>query len=134
MLLNVIATFGKRLPFLMQIAPVLWGSLTALGPLALAADPAAILPHTPAGWALVIGIGLAAMLLPAALTTFALTRAGAGPVGVVSALELPVAFFAAWLLLGQQIGPATLAGGGLLVVAALLAAYTRKPRPPAAVR
>lgn len=132
-LLNVIAALAPGLPFGLQIAPVLWGCVTALLPMALAA-PGGFWPDDMRLWGLVVGIGCVSMLLPAALATFALTRTGAAPVGVVSALELPLALAAGVALLGQDVGGRALVGAAVIVAAAILASVSHRTQPPTGPR
>lgn len=124
-LLNLIAQAARATPFMLQVAPVLWGCVTALAPLAYLAD-GPIAPADATTWAMVLAIGAVAMLLPALLTTYALGRVGAGPVGVISALELPAAMLVAWAWLAQT--PSLTAGCGALLIVAGAAVASARPR------
>lgn len=127
-LLNVLAVSRDGLAVPAQTAIVTSGCALALLPLALG-TPGAILPATASGYAAVAGIGIVGMMLPALLLTKGLARIGAQAAGVISALELVVAMAAAWLVLGEAIGPWQTLGGALVVTASMVAALSRRRQP-----
>ena len=115
---------------------LLWGFLFAVAiwsvtvpwwswPWATLADPAV------AGAAL--GVGLLGTLLPFALAVGAVRVISAATAGIAATAEPVFAAAFAWLLLGQHLNPAQLAGAGLVVagvVLAQLAAARARPEPP----
>ncbi len=78
------------------------------------------------GWLVVLGVvftGLAHWAFTASLTRLSVRLAG-----VTAALEPVYGIALAWVLLGEAIAPRTLAGGGLIIAATLLATLTRRAR------
>ena len=103
---------------------LLWGFLVAVAiwslavpwwswPLALLADPGV------AG--AVLGVGLLGTLLPFALAVGAVRVISAATAGIAATAEPVFAAGFAWLLLGQHLTPAQLAGGALVVAGVVLA-------------
>ena len=113
---------------------LLWGFLVAVAiwslavpwwswPLASLADPGV------AG--AVLGVGLLGTLLPFALAVGAVRVISAATAGIAATAEPVFAAAFAWLLLGQRLNPAQLAGAGLVVTGVVLAqlAAARAARP-----
>jgi drug/metabolite transporter (DMT)-like permease len=113
---------------------LLWGFLVAVAiwslampwwswPLASLADPGV------AG--AVLGVGLLGTLLPFALAVGAVRVISAATAGIAATAEPVFAAAFAWLLLGQRLNPAQLAGAGLVVAGVVLAqlAAARAARP-----
>jgi drug/metabolite transporter (DMT)-like permease len=113
---------------------LLWGFLVAVAiwsvtvpwwswPVATLADPAVV--------AAVLGVGLVGTLLPFALAVGAVRVISASTAGIAATSEPVFAVAFAWLLLGQHLNPAQLAGAALVVagvvLAQLAAARTRAP-------
>jgi drug/metabolite transporter (DMT)-like permease len=103
---------------------LLWGFLVAVAiwslavpwwswPLAFLADPGV------AG--AVLGVGLLGTLLPFALAVGAVRVISAATAGIAATAEPVFAAAFAWLLLGQRLNPAQLAGAGLVVAGVVLA-------------
>ena len=103
---------------------LLWGFLVAVAiwslavpwwswPLAFLADPGV------AG--AVVGVGLLGTLLPFALAVGAVRVISAATAGIAATAEPVFAAAFAWLLLGQRLNPAQLAGAGLVVAGVVLA-------------
>jgi drug/metabolite transporter (DMT)-like permease len=103
---------------------LVWGFLVAVAiwavavpwwswPLASLADPGV------AG--AVLGVGLVGTLLPFALAVGAVRVISAATAGIAATSEPVFAAGFAWLLLGQHLGPAQLAGGALVVAGVVLA-------------
>jgi drug/metabolite transporter (DMT)-like permease len=103
---------------------LLWGFLVAVAiwslavpwwswPLASLADPGV------AG--AVLGVGLLGTLLPFALAVGAVRVISAATAGIAATAEPVFAAAFAWLLLGQRLNPAQLAGAGLVVAGVVLA-------------
>jgi drug/metabolite transporter (DMT)-like permease len=103
---------------------LLWGFLVAVAiwslavpwwswPLALLADPGV------AG--AVLGVGLLGTLLPFALAVGAVRVISAATAGIAATAEPVFAAAFAWLLLGQRLNPAQLAGAALVVAGVVLA-------------
>jgi drug/metabolite transporter (DMT)-like permease len=103
---------------------LLWGFLVAVAiwsvtvpwwswPFATLADPAV------AG--AVLGVGLVGTLLPFALAVGAVRVISAATAGIAATSEPVFAVAFAWLLLGQHLNPAQLAGAGLVVAGVVLA-------------
>ena len=119
---------------------LLWGFLFAVAiwsvavpwwswPWATLADPAL------AG--AVLGVGLLGTLLPFALAVGAVRVISAATAGIAATAEPVFAAAFAWLLLGQHLNPAQLAGAALVVagvVLAQLAAARARPEPRPGVR
>jgi drug/metabolite transporter (DMT)-like permease len=115
---------------------LLWGFLVAVAiwavavpwwswPLGRLADPAVA--------AAVLGVGLVGTLAPFALAVGAVRVISAATAGIAATAEPVFAAGFAWLLLGQHLTPAQLAGGALVVagvvLAQLAAARGRAPAP-----
>jgi drug/metabolite transporter (DMT)-like permease len=115
---------------------LLWGFLVAVAIWAVAAPwwswPVASL-HDPGVAAAVLGVGLLGTLLPFALAVGAVRVISAATAGIAATAEPVFAAAFAWLLLGQHLTPAQLAGGLLVVIGVILAqlaaARTRPGEP-----
>jgi len=113
---------------------LLWGFLVAVAIWAVTVPwwswPVQTL-REPAVAAAVAGVGLLGTLLPFGLAVGAVRVISAATAGIAATAEPVFAAAFAWLLLGQHLGLAQLAGGGLVVVgvvlAQLAAARTRAP-------
>jgi len=103
---------------------LVWGFLVAVAmwavavpwwswPLATLADPGVA--------AAVLGVGLVGTLLPFALAVGAVRVISAATAGIAATSEPVFAAGFAWLLLGQHLTPAQLAGGALVVAGVVLA-------------
>jgi drug/metabolite transporter (DMT)-like permease len=103
---------------------LLWGFLVAVAiwavvvpwwswPVATLADPGVA--------AAVLGVGLVGTLLPFALAVGAVRVISAATAGIAATAEPVFAAGFAWLLLGQHLSPAQLAGGALVVAGVVLA-------------
>jgi drug/metabolite transporter (DMT)-like permease len=112
---------------------LLWGFLVAVAiwavvvpwwswPLADLADPAVA--------AAVVGVGLVGTLLPFALAVGAVRVISAATAGIGATSEPVFAVAFAWVLLGQRLSPAQLAGAALVVAGVVLAQLaTARARP-----
>jgi drug/metabolite transporter (DMT)-like permease len=114
---------------------LLWGFLVAVAiwavvapwwswPLHLLADPALA--------AAVVGVGLVGTLLPFALAVGAVRVISAATAGIAATSEPVFAAAFAWLLLGQRLNPAQLAGAALVVAGVVLAQLAAARARPAA--
>jgi drug/metabolite transporter (DMT)-like permease len=103
---------------------LLWGFLVAVAiwsvtvpwwswPVAILADPGVLLA--------VLGVGLVGTLLPFALAVGAVRVISAATAGIAATSEPVFAVAFAWLLLGQHLNPAQLAGAALVVAGVVLA-------------
>jgi drug/metabolite transporter (DMT)-like permease len=103
---------------------LVWGFLVAVAiwavavpwwswPLHILADPAVA--------AAVLGVGLVGTLVPFALAVGAVRVISAATAGIAATAEPVFAAGFAWLLLGQHLTPAQLAGGALVVAGVVLA-------------
>jgi drug/metabolite transporter (DMT)-like permease len=103
---------------------LLWGFLVAVAiwsvtvpwwswPVGTLADPGVL--------AAVLGVGLVGTLLPFALAVGAVRVISAATAGIAATAEPVFAAAFAWLLLGQHLGPAQLAGAALVVGGVVLA-------------
>ena len=103
---------------------LLWGFLVAVAIWAVAVPwwswPLAALGD-PGVAAAVLGVGLVGTLLPFALAVGAVRVISAATAGIAATSEPVFAAGFAWLLLGQRLTPAQLAGGVLVVVGVVLA-------------
>jgi len=103
---------------------LLWGFLVAVAIWAVVAPwwswPVATLAD-PAVAAAVLGVGLVGTLLPFALAVGAVRVISAATAGIAATAEPVFAAAFAWLLLGQRLGPAQLAGAALVVAGVVLA-------------
>jgi drug/metabolite transporter (DMT)-like permease len=68
-----------------------------------------------------LAIGVVGTLIPFALAVWALRTLTAAVAGIAATTEPVFAAALAWLLLGQQLGPAQLLGGGLVVIGVVVA-------------
>jgi drug/metabolite transporter (DMT)-like permease len=119
---------------------LLWGFLVAVALWAVAVPwwswPVAALAD-PGVAAAVLGVGLVGTLLPFALAVGAVRVISAATAGIAATAEPVFAAAFAWLLLGQRLDPAQLAGAALVVagvVLAQLAAARARPAQPGGVR
>jgi drug/metabolite transporter (DMT)-like permease len=103
---------------------LVWGFLVAVAIWAVAVPwwswPVATLAD-PAVAAAVLGVGLVGTLLPFALAVGAVRVINAATAGIAATAEPVFAAGFAWLLLGQHLTPAQLAGGALVVAGVVLA-------------
>jgi drug/metabolite transporter (DMT)-like permease len=103
---------------------LVWGFLVAVAIWAVAVPwwswPVATLAD-PAVASAVLGVGLVGTLLPFALAVGAVRVISAATAGIAATAEPVFAAGFAWLLLGQQLTPAQLAGGALVVAGVVLA-------------
>jgi drug/metabolite transporter (DMT)-like permease len=103
---------------------LVWGFLVAVAIWAVAVPwwswPVATLA-APAVAAAVLGVGLVGTLLPFALAVGAVRVISAATAGIAATAEPVFAAGFAWLLLGQHLTPAQLAGGALVVAGVVLA-------------
>jgi drug/metabolite transporter (DMT)-like permease len=112
---------------------LLWGFLVAVAIWSVVVPwwswPVATLAN-PGVAAAVAGVGLLGTLLPFALAVAAVRVIGATTAGIAATSEPVFAVVFAWLLLGQRLNPAQLAGAALVVagvVVAQLAAARARP-------
>src|SRR5215218_2531502 len=75
----------------------------------------------------VLGVGLLGTLLPFALAVGAVRVISAATAGIAATAEPVFAAAFAWLLLGQRLNPAQLAGAGLVVAGVVLAQLATTP-------
>jgi drug/metabolite transporter (DMT)-like permease len=103
---------------------LLWGFLVAVAIWAVAAPwwswPVATLAD-PGVAAAVAGVGLVGTLLPFALAVGAVRVVSASTAGIAATSEPVFAAAFAWVLLGQHLSPAQLAGSALVVAGVVLA-------------
>jgi drug/metabolite transporter (DMT)-like permease len=103
---------------------LVWGFLVAVAIWAVAVPwwswPVATLAD-PAVAGAVLGVGLVGTLLPFALAVGAVRVISAATAGIAATAEPVFAAGFAWLLLGQHLTPAQLAGGALVVAGVVLA-------------
>src|SRR5215218_4880874 len=109
---------------------LVWGFLVAVAIWAVAVPwwswPVATLAD-PAVAAAVLGVGLVGTLLPFALAVGAVRVISAATAGIAATAEPVFAAAFAWLLLGQRLSPAQLAGAGLVVAGVVLAQLATTP-------
>jgi drug/metabolite transporter (DMT)-like permease len=103
---------------------LLWGFLVAVAIWAVAAPwwswPLSTLAD-PGVAAAVVGVGLVGTLLPFALAVGAVRVISAATAGIAATSEPVFAVAFAWVLLGQRLNPAQLAGAALVVAGVVLA-------------
>ncbi|UTW10100.1 DMT family transporter [Marinobacterium rhizophilum] len=87
-------------------------------------------PQTPLGWSACVGLALFATILPIATFVSGSPRIGASDASTLSTLEPIVAVTIAVLLVGEQMTPSLLAGGAMVVIAAVLLSRNRGSRVP----
>lgn len=75
---------------------------------------------TAAGWLATVGYGLAWLLLATLGTQFGVTHMEAGRASIIIILELVVAVASAVLIGGERMSPAEMAGGALILAAAVI--------------
>jgi drug/metabolite transporter (DMT)-like permease len=103
---------------------LVWGFLVAVAIWAVAVPWWSWPLHTladPAVAAAVLGVGLVGTLVPFALAVGAVRVISAATAGIAATAEPVFAAGFAWLLLGQHLTPAQLAGGALVVAGVVLA-------------
>lgn len=118
--INVLTRILPGLPPLSRMACVSLGSVIGLAPVALTQQTGPLLPATPGGWALLVGIGLGTALIPQLLYTIHAPMIGAARTAVAGSVELPMMFLVGWLAFGERLGPAQLIAGALVVTAILV--------------
>lgn len=103
------------------VAALIWAIVLPLWdwPFELLADPQI-------AWR-VLAVGLLGTLLPFGLTVAALRVLASSVAGIATTTEPVLAAALAWLLLGQILEPAQLAGGALVVAGVLIAQLIRPP-------
>jgi drug/metabolite transporter (DMT)-like permease len=80
---------------------------------------------SPEIYALLVGVLIVATVIPFALTLAAVKLIPAARVGLTATIEPVVAALVAWLVLGEYLAPAQIAGGAIVVVAILVAQSLR---------
>lgn len=75
---------------------------------------------TTAGWLATVGYGLAWLLLATLGTQFGVTHMEAGRASIIIILELIIAVASAVLIGGERMSPAEMAGGALILAAAII--------------
>ena len=113
---------------------LLWGFLIAVAIWAVAAPwwswPVAVLAD-PEVAAAVLGVGLVGTLVPFALAVGAVRVISAATAGIAATSEPVFAVVFAWVLLGQRLNPAQLAGAALVVAGVVLAQLAGRGGPGA---
>lgn len=79
-------------------------------------------PLDPGGWALALSMAVVATAIPATMFLAGLARVGATRAAIISTLEPATTVVLAALLLGEDLGPVRLIGGGIVLVAAVIVA------------
>jgi drug/metabolite transporter (DMT)-like permease len=79
-------------------------------------------PLTAGGWALALSMAVVATAIPATMFLAGLARVGATRAAIISTLEPATTVVLAALLLGEDLGPVRLIGGGIVLVAAVIVA------------
>lgn len=79
-------------------------------------------PLSSGGWALALSMAVVATAIPATMFLAGLARVGATRAAIISTLEPATTVILAALLLGEDLGPVRLVGGGLILVAAVVVA------------
>ncbi|MEO8897132.1 MAG: DMT family transporter [Candidatus Dormibacter sp.] len=74
------------------------------------------------GWALALSMAVVATAIPATMFLAGLARVGATRAAIISTLEPATTVVLAALLLGEDLGPVRLIGGGIVLVAAVIVA------------
>ena len=107
------------------VAAVLWGALLPWWdwPVETLADPEIVLR--------VLGVGIVGTLIPFLLAVSAVRIISAAVAGIAATTEPVFASALAWLLLGQELEPLQLVGGGLVVAGVVLAQLQRRDPPDA---
>ncbi|HSO56072.1 MAG TPA: EamA family transporter [Actinomycetes bacterium] len=112
---------------------LLWGFLVAVAIWAVAVPwwswPVATLADPGVAGA-VLGVGLVGTLLPFALAIGAVRVVSAATAGIAATSEPVFAAAFAWVLLGQHLSPAQLAGSALVVAGVVLAQLAAARTPP----
>lgn len=89
-----------------------------------------LLPATPRGWLVLIGLAFTAQVLGQGLITYGFAHLPAGFSSLTLLLQPLVATAAAWALLGETMSPTQGVGALILVAGILLARHSPKPNPP----
>jgi drug/metabolite transporter (DMT)-like permease len=79
-------------------------------------------PLAAGGWALALSMAVVATAIPATMFLAGLARVGATRAAIISTLEPATTVVLAALLLGEDLGPVRLIGGGIVLVAAVIVA------------
>ena len=80
---------------------------------------------TPEVWMLLLGVLIVATVIPFGLTLAAVRLIPAARVGLTATIEPVIAALVAWLVLGEYLAPAQIAGGAVVVIAILVAQSLR---------
>ncbi len=88
-------------------------------------------PASPAGWIAIVAIALISTVLPIVTFFAGLARVGPTAASTLSTLEPVVTVLLAALVLADPLAPIQLAGGALILVAAVVLAFARVPQKPA---
>lgn len=95
----------------------------------LSADAAEVLALPPAGWVLLVALGVFCMFVPALMQSEGMRRIGAQRGSVVSTLGPPTTILLGWGLLGERLTPMQIAGVVLIVGSVLVIELVRmRPR------
>ncbi|MBX3744784.1 MAG: DMT family transporter [Verrucomicrobiae bacterium] len=88
-----------------------------------------MLPASPRGWLVLLGLALTAQVFGQGLITYGFAHLPASLSSLVLLLQPLVATLAAWMLLGERLGIAQLLGGAILLAGIQVA--RSRPAPPA---
>lgn len=124
----MVATQVIRQSSAIQSSTVILASAgTTFGVLMMGSGPR--LPLTVGGWVAVAAIVVVATVIPMVTFLLGLERIGPTNAAMLSTLEPAVTVLLAALLLGETLGPVSLLGGGLILVAVVLLAQTELRQP-----
>lgn len=84
-------------------------------------------PLDAGGWALALSMAVVATAIPATMFLAGLARVGATRAAIISTLEPATTVVLAALLLGEDLGPVRLIGGGIVLLAAVIVARNVPP-------
>lgn len=118
---NLLFRACQQIPLASKTAVMLLGAVAlAIPPLLLGVQP---LPSASAeGWVGAVGYGLVWLLCATFATQFGVTHMEAGRASIIIVLELVVAVVSAVLIGGEQMSPAELAGGLMIMAASVMEA------------
>ncbi len=110
----------SRVPALVRIASVCFGSVLGLAPLMLTSSAAEVLPANAQDWILIAGIAIVTAFVPQLIYTVCSPMIGATRTAVIGSVELPTMFAVALIAFGEPVTLAQALACGLILSAILL--------------
>lgn len=129
LLINLIVRRVSALPALSAVAAIALGAVAGLTPVVLTVEPAALVPATGYGLAVLAVFSVVTAFLPQFTMSVFAPRIGATRTALAGGAELPTMFVVGWIAFGEAVGLVHAMAAGL-IIAAIALAPSPPPPPP----